>query len=137
MYEVVKIIHLIAMVIWMAGMILAPILIIEISKLSDRKPAAAALRAWYLRVFSPAMIVLWIAGLYIMSIGGWFDQTWMIAKLGFIVVLSGLHGAMSGQMRRMATEDDFTPWSAALPIWFATLVMLAVVVTLAVLKVAL
>ncbi|MEO0637068.1 MAG: CopD family protein [Pseudomonadota bacterium] len=132
MYEVLKIVHLTAMVVWMAGMLLAPILIIEVSKLQERPAAAAALRRWYLRVFSLAMILLWIAGIAIMTLGGWFQAPWMIAKLVLVLVLSGLHGALSGQMRRMASEDHFQPWSALRPIWIGTILVLAIIITLAV-----
>lgn len=134
MYEIGKILHLSAMVVWMAGMVMAPILIIEVSKLEERRRAATALRVWYLRVFSPAMIILWIAGLYIMTSGGWFDETWMLVKLGLVVVLSGLHGALSGQMRRLATEDEFEPSSALFNIWLVMLVALVAVISAAVLK---
>lgn len=134
MYELVKITHLSAMVVWMGGMLLAPILIVEMSKLSERKAAAAALRVWYLRVFSPAMILLWIAGIIIMSTGGWFNAPWMIGKLALVLLLSGLHGALSGQMRRMANEDDFQPWPYLLPIWGVMIASVAVITTLAVYK---
>lgn len=134
MYETAKIIHLTAMVVWMAGLLLAPILIVEVSRLDERKAAATALRRWYLRVFSPAMILLWIAGIYIMSTGGWFDQTWMVAKLALVLLLSGLYGALSGQMRRMAMEDDFTPWPAAIPIWGVMIALLIASISFAVVK---
>ena len=134
MYETAKIVHLTAMVVWMAGLLLAPILIVEVSRLDERKAAAMALRSWYLRVFSPAMILLWIAGMYIMSTGGWFDQTWMVAKLALVLLLSGLYGAFSGQMRRMAMEDDFTPWPATIPIWGVIVALLIAVISFAVVK---
>ena len=134
MYEIGKILHLSAMIVWMAGMVMAPIRIIEVSKLEERRLAARALCFWYLRVFSPAMIILWITGLYIMTSGGWFDQTWMMAKLGLVVFLSGLHGALSGQMRRMSTEEEFEPSSALFNTWLVMLVVLVAVISAAVLK---
>lgn len=134
MYEIAKIIHLAAMVVWLAGMVLAPILIVEVSKLQERQAASNALRAWYHRVFSPAMILLWVAGVVIMTTGGWFNAPWMIAKLTLVLFLSGLHGALSGQMRRLANEDEFQPWPYLIPMWGVMVGVIAVIITLAVYK---
>ncbi|MBV6657768.1 MAG: CopD family protein [Devosiaceae bacterium] len=134
MYELAKATHLVAMIVWMAGMLLAPILIVEISKLEDRQAAAASIRAWYLRVFSPAMIVLWVAGIVTMTMGGWFTAPWMIAKLALVLLLSGVHGALSGQMRRLATEEGFQPWAFLMPLWGTMVTLVAIITVLAVYK---
>ncbi|RUN74617.1 hypothetical protein EJC47_20645 [Sphingomonas sp. TF3] len=68
----------------------------------DDALAAKAMRRWDQHVTMPAMLLVWSFGLSLGLAGGWFRDGWLIAKLVFVVVLSGIHGAQSGRLRRMA-----------------------------------
>jgi len=43
-------------------------------------------------IINPAMIVTWLAGLYLAWAGHWFSAGWLHGKLLLVVVLSGVHG---------------------------------------------
>jgi putative membrane protein len=44
----------------------------------------------------------WGIGLWLAWRGGWFSSPWLQAKLGLVVVLSGLHGWAVGAVRSFA-----------------------------------
>ncbi len=64
--------------------------------------AACAMRRWDQRVTTPAMLLVWALGLTLALIGGWLKAGWLIAKLVFVIALSGLHGVQSATLRRRA-----------------------------------
>ena len=95
--------------------------------------SAGALRAmwhWDQRVTTPAMLLVWALGLTLALSGGWFKAPWLIAKLGFVVALSGLHGIQSAKLRRMAGGGV-----APAPTRFAAPLAIAVILVIAVLAV--
>ena len=69
-------------------------------------PQAAMLSALERRivqlVVNPAMVITWGIGLWLAWRGGWFSSPWLQAKLGLVVVLSGLHGWAVGAVRSFA-----------------------------------
>jgi putative membrane protein len=46
-------------------------------------------------IINPAMIVTWVAGLYLAWAGHWLSAGWLHAKLVLVLVLSGVHGFFS------------------------------------------
>src|SRR5258708_22033025 len=42
-------------------------------------------------IINPAMIVTWLAGLYLASAGHWFSAGWLHGKLLLVLVPSGVH----------------------------------------------
>src|SRR6266404_1859729 len=101
MYEWIKALHVIAVIAWMAGMLYLPRLFVyhceaeagskqsETFKLMERRLLKA--------IINPAMIVTWLAGLYLAWAGHWFSAPWLHGKLLLVVVLSGAHGFFSPQ----------------------------------------
>ncbi len=43
-------------------------------------------------IINPAMIVTWLAGLYLAWAGHWFSAGWLHGKLLLVLLLSGVHG---------------------------------------------
>jgi putative membrane protein len=96
MYVWIKALHVIAVISWMAGMLYLPRLFVyhceaeigskqsETFKLMERRLLKA--------IINPAMMVTWIAGLYLAWAGHWFAAAWFHAKLLLVLVLSGAHG---------------------------------------------
>src|SRR6202451_3858007 len=99
MYEWIKALHVIAVISWMAGMLYLPRLFVyhcdaeigsrqsETFKLMERR----LLRA----IINPAMIVTWLAGLYLAFAGRWFSAGWLHGKLLLVLLLSGASGFFS------------------------------------------
>lgn len=76
-------------------------------------PIARGVRRWDQAVTTPAMLLVWALGLTLAMTGGWFVQGWLQAKLLVVLILSGLHGAQSGRLRRLAGGASFQPWRTA------------------------
>jgi protoporphyrinogen IX oxidase len=95
-YEWIKALHIIAVISWMAGMLYLPRLFVyhcdaeagskqsETFKIMERR----LLRA----IMSPAMLVTWLAGLYLAWSGHWFSSGWLHVKLLLVILMSGAHG---------------------------------------------
>ena len=99
MYEWIKALHVIAVISWMAGLLYLPRLFVyhceaevgskqsETFKVMERRLLKA--------IMDPAMIVAWLAGLYLAWSGHWFSSGWLHGKLALVILLSGVHGFFS------------------------------------------
>ena len=99
MYEWIKALHVIAVIAWMAGMLYLPRLFVyhcEAETGSKQSETFKLMERRLLRVIiNPAMVVTWLAGLYLAWAGHWFSASWLHAKLVLVLVLSGVHGFFS------------------------------------------
>ncbi len=106
----IKALHVVAVISWMAGMLYLPRLFVyhcgvvpgseasETFKVMERK----LLRA----IINPAMVVAWIAGLWLAWTSFRFQGGWLHAKLALVLVLSGLHGYYSAAVRAFAENRN-------------------------------
>lgn len=135
-YLLVKAAHLVAMVVWMAGMLAVPITFAGFGPTGPPADTRARLRWVFNLLCTPALLVVWGAGLTVATQGGWFADTWLQAKLALVLILSGLHGAMSGQLRRVEQADGGRGPVPALVrnLHWAVLTCVTAIVLLAVLK---
>jgi len=108
MYEWVKALHIIAVMAWMAGMLYLPRLFVyhcEAEAGSRQSETFKTMERRLLRVIiNPAMIVTWLAGLYLAWAGHLFSAGWLDAKLVLVLILSGIHGFFSRWVRDFAAE---------------------------------
>ena len=110
MYEWIKALHVIAVIAWMAGMLYLPRLFVyhceaevgskqsETFKVMERRLLKA--------IMNPAMIVTWMAGLYLASSGHWFSAPWLHGKLLLVVLLTGAHGFFSRCVKDFAADRN-------------------------------
>jgi len=110
MYEWIKALHVIALIAWMAGMLYLPRLFVyhceaeagskqsETFKLMERRLLKA--------IINPAMIVTWLAGLFLAWSGHWFSSSWLHAKLALVIILSGVHGFFSRWVKDFAADRN-------------------------------
>ncbi|MET3354792.1 protoporphyrinogen oxidase HemJ [Xanthobacter autotrophicus] len=113
LYSWIKALHVIAVISWMAGMLYLPRLMVyhcaaeagsvqsETFKVMERRLLKA--------IINPAMIVTWLAGLYLAYAGGWYLAGWFHAKFALVLVLSGFHGALSRWVRDFAQDTNTRP----------------------------
>ena len=94
-YLLVKAAHVVSLFVWIAGMA-AVALSLRHPVLAFMKPLKAYDRA----VTTPAMILAWGFGLFLAVRGGWFPQSWLGLKILLVLALSGIHGALTGKLRR-------------------------------------
>lgn len=110
MYEWIKALHVIAVIAWMAGMLYLPRLFVyhciaeagskqsETFKVMERRLLKA--------IINPAMILTWLAGLYLAWAGQLFSARWFHGKLLLVVVLSGVHGFFARFVKDFAADRN-------------------------------
>ncbi|MGE0768947.1 MAG: protoporphyrinogen oxidase HemJ [Hyphomicrobiaceae bacterium] len=112
-YDWVKALHVIAIISWMAGMLYLPRLFIyhcDAEKGSQQSETFKVMEHRLLRVIiNPAMIVAWVAGLWLAWQGGWWKAGWFHGKLLAVLALSGVHGYLSAATRAFAEDRNSKP----------------------------
>src|SRR3954471_19369151 len=99
MYEWLKAFHVIAIIAWMAGMLYLPRLFVyhcEAEPGSKQSETFKVMERRLLKaIINPAMIVTWLAGLYLAWAGQWFSAHWLHAKLLLVIAMSAMHGFLA------------------------------------------
>jgi putative membrane protein len=120
-YDVVRGLHILAVIAWMAGLLMLPRLYAYQSvsqpggELEQKMMVAA--RSLRLIILTPAMLIAWALGLHLYTtylIGVWsggvgalFERTpiWFWIKLILVLALSGYHGFLVAEGRRLAKGE--------------------------------
>lgn len=107
-YEYTKVVHIIAVLIWVGGMLVNAIALrmVAADRYSLSKAALAQLHRWDRSLFNGAQGIVWIAGIAMIFFGGWFPDIWLIAKLVFVAGLAALHGTQSATLRKLANGQS-------------------------------
>ena len=105
-YLWLKALHVIAMVSWMVGLLYLPRLFVYHAEAGPGSPQAATFVTMERRlmrgIMLPAIIVVWITGIWLAVQGGWFKAGWLHAKILLVLLLSGLHGYLSVERKKLA-----------------------------------
>jgi uncharacterized membrane protein len=131
LYPWLKALHLASAIVFVGGVLAVSIFLTAASTEIPAKSAVTqAVLRWDHLVTSPALLLVWALGLSLALWGGHFSNLWLQAKLVFVVVLSGVHGILSGRLRRLAGGGSVRPQRFG-PVIIASLVP---IVALAVVK---
>jgi len=105
-YLWVKAAHAIITFFWIAGLFMLPR---YLAYQAETAPGSAEDRAWVERsarlkriILTPSLIATWILGLMIATSYGFAQAGWIHAKLLLALLLSGYHGWMTANARKMA-----------------------------------
>jgi putative membrane protein len=138
-YDVLKALHLIAVIAWMAGLLYLPRLFVyhaDAEKGSAQSETFKVMeRRLYRGIMNPAMIGAWLFGLLLVWKGELWSAHWWHAKVLLVIVLTGVHH-LSGRWRKDFAADlnvrpaRFYRWWNEVP----TLLMIGIVF-LAVMKI--
>jgi protoporphyrinogen IX oxidase len=112
-YDLLRGLHIIAVIAWMAGMMYLPRLY---AYHTETAPAGSEFDKHFLVwerkllkiIINPAMILTWILGLTLIFFhvhgtgAGWgfLLQPWMMVKLAAVIFLSGWHGFLAGSYKK-------------------------------------
>lgn len=109
-YLWIKSIHVIAVIAWMAGMLYLPRLFVYHCATKPGSEASETFKIMERRllrfIINPAMIVTWIAGLWLAWEIFAFKGGWLHAKLLLVVLMSGVHGYLSKATRLFAQDKN-------------------------------
>ncbi len=118
-FNIVRGLHILAVIAWMAGMLFLPRLYAyDAEQAGKPEPLRAEmqvlLRQWQHRllkiIVNPAMTATWVFGVWMILIHvygvygeGWafLARPWMVAKLLAVIALSGWHGFLAGELKRI------------------------------------
>jgi len=110
MYEWIKALHVIAVIAWMAGMLYLPRLFVyhcEAEPGSKQSETFKVMERRLLKaIINPAMIITWLAGLYLAWKGHWYTSPWFQVKFLLVLAMSGVHGAFSRLVRDFAADRN-------------------------------
>jgi putative membrane protein len=110
MYEWLKVLHVLAIISWMAALLYLPRLMVyhvdapvgsqqsETFKVMERKLLNG--------IMTPAMLVSWAAGLYLAWAGFGFKGGWLHAKIALVLAMSGMHGFLVGRVRDFSQDRN-------------------------------
>ena len=132
-YDWVKALHIVAVISWMAGLFYLPRLFVYHTRAEAGSPMSETFKvmeAKLLRIImNPAMIVTWLAGLWLAYAGGWTQQPWFVAKFLLVIVMSGFHMWLAGRRRAFAEDRNrISERSYRLANEIPTLLMILVVI---------
>lgn len=128
LYELTKAAHLVSLFVWIGGMV-AVALALRYPADGFLKPLKAHDRA----ITTPAMIAALGFGIILGIEGGWFSSAWLGGKIMLVLVLSGLHGALVGRLRKAAWErpGEMHPQGKMfLPVGLIVLALIVLLVTI-------
>ena len=107
-YLILKSLHLIAVISWMAGLLYLPRIFVYHSENNDKPQVSEIFKVMEKKLFfyimTPAMTLSWIFGLILIHEIGFqqLGQKWMILKLIFVISLTLYHfylGSVLGQFK--------------------------------------
>ncbi len=108
MYNWVKVLHVLAIISWMAGMLYLPRLFVYHAGVEPGSATSQLFKVMERRlntaIMIPAMIVAWLTGLWLAYEAGFFRQGWFHGKLALVIAMSGVHGLLSARLRDFAQD---------------------------------
>ncbi len=110
-YLLLKSLHIISVISWMAAMLYLPRLFVYHTQVATKSDQSELFKIMEYRLYkyiaTPAMIASWVfAGLMIFANPDLFSQGWMHAKLTLVILLSGFHGACSKWRKNFANDNN-------------------------------
>ena len=109
----IKTLHILAIIAWMAGMLYLPRLFVYHADAKAESELSQTLKVMERRllkgIVNPAMIAVWLTGPLLAYRLGYFQSSWLHAKLALVLVLSGVHGYLAGLVRTFAEDRNRRP----------------------------
>lgn len=107
-YLWVKALHIIAVISWMAGLLYLPRLFVYHAVQVSKSPASEMLKVMELRllkyIMTPAMIVVWLSGVHMVGVSGFWREPWLLGKLCLVIAMTAAH-LLLARHRRAFFED--------------------------------
>lgn len=139
LYPWLRIGHIVFVVFWMAGLFMLPRQCIY---MLDHAPGSEGETKWADRmrklrsvILTPSIVVVWILGLALaIGLGAFTGAGWLHAKLLLVVTLSGYHGWLVVQSKKMARGERPLTEKTLRILGEVPALLLVLIVTLVILK---
>ena len=138
-YEIVKALHIISVIAWMAGLLYLPRLFVYHADTSIGSVQAETFKVMERRllkaIMTPAMIASFLFGGWMLALAPvLFLESWMQVKIAAVIGMAACHGIFAGMRRRL--ENDEAPLRASsYRIWNEVpTVLMVIIVFMAVVK---
>jgi putative membrane protein len=106
----IKAFHVIAIIAWMAGLLYLPRLFVYhcVAEIGSKQSETFKVmeRRLLKAIINPAMIITWLAGLYLAWAGHWYLSGWFHLKFLLVLVLSAVHGFFARAVRVFAADRN-------------------------------
>ena len=138
-YEIIKALHIISIIAWMAGLLYLPRLYVYHSETTIGSVRAETFKVMERRllkaIMNPAMIASFFFGIWMLvQAPELFFETWMQVKLVCVLAMAGCHGVFS-KMRRQLENDEPPRPGRVYRIWNEVpTVLMIIIVVMAVVK---
>lgn len=133
-YFWIKAAHIVAVMIFVSGMILNGFLLRYIT---PGQPQSAGLikaaRFWNGPIIGLALLLVWVLGLCLAYLGNYFSDVWLMIKMLLVFILSGMHGMQTGAFRKLQQTppvpvSGFLKNSAAITMLFVACIVVLVII---------
>ena len=110
-YLILKSLHLIAVISWMAGLLYLPRIFVyhsEADDVSQKTVFKVMERKLYNYIMMPAMLLSWLFGVLLIHTLGFsiFLELWMQIKLIAVIILTYYHFTLSKYLNDFATDNN-------------------------------
>lgn len=109
-YDVIKALHLISVISWMAGLLYLPRLFVYHAETMVGSVGAETFKVMERRllkaIMNPAMIASFVFGIWMIVLApGLLYEPWMQVKILCVLLMAGCHGAFSKMRRKLENNE--------------------------------
>ena len=131
-YDVIKALHLISVMSWMAGLLYLPRLFVYHAETTVGSVRAETFKVMERRllkaIMNPAMIASFVFGIWMIVLApGLLYEPWMHVKILCVLLMAGCHGVFSKMRRRLENDEPPRP-PRAYRIWNEVPTILMVII---------
>ena len=109
-YMWIKAAHIFMVIAWMAGMLSLPRLFVYhacATKSSELSETLKVMERRLMRgIINPAMVLTWILGLTLATVGDHWSESWLQVKQLLVLGKSGVHGALSRWRKQFERDEN-------------------------------
>jgi protoporphyrinogen IX oxidase len=112
-YHLIKSLHIIAVISWMAGMLYLPRLFVYHTQVAVGSEASELFKIMERRllrlIINPAMIASWVFGVWLIiitGVGAPGGEQWIHYKLGLLLLMQLAHAMMARCRRKFANDEN-------------------------------
>jgi putative membrane protein len=106
----IKALHILAVISFMAGMLYLPRLFVYHADAAPGSVQSETFKVMERRllktIMTPALVVVWLTGLWLAYDTGFYRMPWLHAKFALVLILSGLHGYFARIVRVFAADAN-------------------------------